>query len=262
MGFPRFAGTIHLPPLPGAARGGPASSIGDVLDRAMRDAEAYAEGGADAVIVENLGDNPFVRDRAHPHTVAAMTRAVDAVRQSVDLPVGVNVLRNDVLAAVSIAAMAGARFVRANVYVGAALTDQGIIEGRAEEVQALIRRLGSHVEVWADIDVKHAAQLAPRPIGALAADAVERGMAAAVIVTGGATGTIPGPGDLRAVREAIGNQRIYVGSGATAETLPELLRIADGAIVGTAAKVDGDVTNRVDPDRVRALALSFARRAD
>ena len=60
---------------------------------------------------------------------------------------------------------ADGRFVRANVYVGAALTDQGLIEGRADAVQALIRRLGAPVAVWADVDVKHAAQLAPRPLG-------------------------------------------------------------------------------------------------
>ena len=74
------------------------------------------------------------------------------------LPVGVNILRNDVAGAVAIAAATGARFVRANVYVGASLTDQGLIEGAADAVQALIRRLGAPVAVWADVDVnlKHA----------------------------------------------------------------------------------------------------------
>jgi hypothetical protein len=49
---------------------------------------------------------------------------------------------------------------------------------------------------------------------------------------------------------------IYVGSGATEATLPFLLELADGAIVGTSAKVDGIVTNPVDPDRVRALVAA------
>ena len=101
---------------------------------------------------------------------------------------GVNVLRNDVEAAVAIAALAGGRFVRANVYAGAAVTDQGLIEGRADAVQALIRRLDTPISVWADVDVKHAAPLSPRPIGELAEDAVERGLAAAVIVSGAGTG--------------------------------------------------------------------------
>ncbi|HYO29312.1 MAG TPA: BtpA/SgcQ family protein, partial [Thermomicrobiales bacterium] len=130
--MPRVVGVIHLPPLPGSARGGSAADLPALLDHARRDAVAYAEGGADALIVENFGDVPFVKEAVSPATVAAMALAVAAVREAAGLPVGVNVLRNDVLAAVSVAAMAGGAFVRANVYVGAALTDQGIIEGRAE----------------------------------------------------------------------------------------------------------------------------------
>jgi membrane complex biogenesis BtpA family protein len=247
-------GTVHLSPLPGSARGGRASDLASVIDRARCDAALYAEGGANALIVENFGDVPFARNRVDAHVVAAMTLAAAAIREETGLPVGVNVLRNDVLSAVAIAAMTGARFVRANVYVGAAVTDQGVIEGRADAVQALIRRLGAEIEVWADVDVKHAAPLAARPVADLAEDAVERGLAGAVIVTGRATGQPAATDDLRAVRTVVPETPLYVGSGVTADTVGSLLRIADGVIVGTAAKVDGVVTNPVDVERVRAIA--------
>jgi membrane complex biogenesis BtpA family protein len=246
-----------LLPLPGSARGESARSFGAVVERARRDAAAYAEGGAAAVIVENFGDVPFARDRVGAQVVAGMTLAVAAVREETGLPVGVNVLRNDVLSAVAVAAMAGGRFVRANVYVGAAVTDQGVIAGRADEVQELIRRLGSDVEVWADVDVKHAAPLAARPIADLAEDAVERGLAGAVIVTGRATGEAAALDDLKAVRAAVPGTPLYVGSGVTAESAGGLLTVADGAIVGTAAKVDGVVTNPVDVERVRAIVRAI-----
>jgi len=255
---PRVVGVVHLPALPGTARGGSAASLPVILERARRDATAYAEAGVDALIVENFGDVPFARGAVGPHVVAAMTRAVLAAREASGLPVGVNVLRNDVLAAVAIAALAGGSFsfVRANVYVGAAVTDQGVIEGQAEAVQALIRRLQAPVAVWADVDVKHAAPLAPRPLGELAADAVERGLAAAVIVTGPATGAPAAEEDLRAVREAVPTTPLYLGSGVTAARAAALLRLADGLIVGTAAKVDGIVTNPVDAARVRAIVTA------
>jgi uncharacterized protein len=246
-------GVVHLPPLPGSARGGSARRSGDVLDVARRDADAWASGGASALIVENFGDVPFVRDDVAPYVVAAMTLVVDAVRRDTGLPVGVNVLRNDVLAAIGVAALAGGSFVRANVYVGAALTDQGVIEGRAHDAQALIRRLDAPVAIWADIDVKHAAPLAPRPLADLAEDAIERGLAGAVIVTGRATGEPTALDDLRQARQGAPHAPLYVGSGATAERMPDLLTIADGVIVGTAAKIDGRIGNPVDPARVRAL---------
>lgn len=249
----RVVGVVHLAALPGTARGGSARDLPAILEAARRDAATYAIGAVDALIVENFGDVPFPRDRVGAFTVAAMTLAVALIRAETGLPVGVNVLRNDVESAVSIAAAAGGSFVRANVYAGAAVTDQGIIEGRAEAVQALIRRLGAEVAVWADVDVKHAAPLAPRPIGDLAADAVERGLAAAVIVTGGGTGQPVGADDLAAVRAALPHASIYAGSGVRPETVADLLRHADGVIVGTAAKVDGIVANAVDLARVFAL---------
>jgi len=185
-----------------------------------------------------------------------MTLAVSAVLTESGLPVGVNILRNDVCGAVAVAALSGAVFVRANIYVGAAVTDQGLIEGHADEVQELVRRLGASVGIWADIDVKHAAPLAPRPLGDLAEDAIERGLATAIIVTGRGTGHPAAESDLRAVRDAVPQGLLYVGSGVTAASIDELLRYADGAIVGTAAKVDGEIGNPVDPARVRAIVAA------
>jgi membrane complex biogenesis BtpA family protein len=249
----KVVGVVHLPPLPGAARGGAARDLPALLEVAQRDAATYAVCGVDALIVENFGDVPFSRGAASPYTIAAMTLATAVVRAETGLPVGVNVLRNDVVGAVSVAAAAGGSFVRANVYAGAAVTDQGVIEGTAEEVQLLIRRLQGNIAVWADVDVKHAAPLARRPLGEMAIDAVERGLASAVIVTGRGTGQPVEWKDLRAVRAALPHTPVYVGSGATAELIPDLLLYADGVIVGTAAKVDGDINNAVDPARVRSL---------
>jgi membrane complex biogenesis BtpA family protein len=178
-------GMVHLAPLPGSARDGGGNALDATLARAAGDAAALARGGADAVLVENFFDAPFAKDRVPPHTVAAMTRAVEAVRIAVpDLPVGVNVLRNDVIAALAIAHACGARFVRVNVYVGAAVTDQGIIEGAARDAVLYRRTLGADVAIFADVFVKHAALLGTGvTLEDAARDAVERGLADALIVS-------------------------------------------------------------------------------
>jgi membrane complex biogenesis BtpA family protein len=250
---PKIVGVIHLPALPGTPRGGNAGDFARIIEYARKDAAAWAEGGADALMVENFHDVPFHKGPVGPETVAAMTLAVAAVLEESGLPTGVNVLRNDVEAAAAIAAMTGASFIRANVYVGAAVTDQGLIEGHADLVQALIRRLGADVNVWADVDVKHAAQLAPRSLGELAEDAVKRGLASALIVTGSGTGHPTSLDDVRAVRAAMPHTPIYVGSGANTQTLPALLEVADGAIIGSAAKENADPANPVEVRLVKAL---------
>lgn len=249
----RVVGVVHLPPLPGSVLGQSTRTWDTLLDRVRRDATSYAEAGVDAIIVENFGDVPFTKGPVEPDAIAAMTVATRVVREATMLPIGVNILRNDVEGAVSVASFAGGSFVRANVYVGASVTDQGLIEGRADKVQQLMRRLDSPIDVWADVDVKHATPLAYRPIAELAEDAVERGLAAAVIVTGRATGAVADFDDLMAVRAAVPDTPLYVGSGATIDTIAQLLALADGVIIGTAAKHDGIVTNPVDPLRTQAL---------
>ena len=43
---------------------------------------------------------------------------------------------------------------------------------------------------------------------------------------------------------------VFANTGVRLETVESILGIADGAVVGTAFKVDGDTWNAVDPDRV------------
>lgn len=259
MQLPLVVGVIHLPALPGTVTGKSARAFGNVLEVAQCEAAAWTNAGADALIVENFGDVPFHRGSVGPETVAAMTLAANAVRQQSDLPLGLNVLRNDAESAVAIAAMVGGSFVRANVYAATSVTDQGVIQGDPLAVQRLIRRLDAPVEVWADVDVKHAAPLAPRSLADLAEDAVIRGLAKALIVSGRATGQPVSTDDLAAVRHALPDTRLYVGSGATVAQMRALLKWADGVIVGSAAKVDGIVTNSIDPDRAVALVQAAQR---
>lgn len=252
-------GMVHLLPLPGSPRWNAATNTLDaVLDAAARDARALRDGGANAVMVENFFDAPFAKDNVPPHTVAALTRAVCAVRNAAgDLPVGVNVLRNDARAAIGIAHVCGAQFVRINVYVGAAVTDQGIIEGAARAAVLLRRELGANVALLADVFVKHAAQLgdpAQTSLEDAARDAALRGLADALIVSGAHTGAATSPAEVSRVRAAVSGTPVLVGSGFGVNTAGALLGAgANGAIVGTSLKQSGAVAAPVEAARVRAL---------
>lgn len=110
----------------------------------MRDARVLALGGAQAVIVENLGDAPFA-ELVEPHVTAMLAVVAQHVLAAVgqELVVGVNALRNDGLAALGAAAGSGAGFVRINVLTGAMVTDQGVIQGRARETLLYRNRVGA-----------------------------------------------------------------------------------------------------------------------
>jgi predicted TIM-barrel enzyme len=76
------------------------------------------------------------------------------------------------------------------------------------------------------------------------------------VVSGKATGEATPMADLKRVRSAVPTTPLLVGSGVTAETVAELLSVADAVIVGTSVKRDGKVRNPVDPDRVRRLVAA------
>jgi membrane complex biogenesis BtpA family protein len=236
-GSPRFAGEVEV-----------------LLQRAVQDAQALAEGGCDAVLVENFGDVPFFKTAVPPETIATMALAVAAVRAALGaLPVGVNVLRNDARAALGLCAASGASFLRVNVHTGAAITDQGVIEGEAALTLRERARLCPKAAVLADVHVKHATPLGRESLGQATEDVLRRGLADAVIVSGRGTGHAPSLEQLAEVRAASGVACVLIGSGLDESNARELLRFADGAIVDTSVKHEGRISELVDPARVRRL---------
>lgn len=258
---PRVIGMVHLRPLPGSPRWG--GDWAGVRAAALRDAEALAAGGVGAIMIENFHDAPFHRGAVPPVTVAAMTRIIGEVIDSrPDLPVGVNVLRNDGAAALSVAVAVGAAFIRVNVLCGAVVADQGVIQGEAAELMRLRRNLGAGgVGVMADLGVKHAAPLAPRGPSEEAADLRLRARADAIIISGAATGSPADPAALDAVREAAGDCPLLIGSGMSAGNLADFAG-ADGFIVGSSLQVPGpDGLPAIDPEKTAGFVAAAAATA-
>jgi membrane complex biogenesis BtpA family protein len=245
-------GMLHLAPLPGApnCRGG----LDEVIAQALADANALAAGGCHGLMLENFGDVPFYPGTVPPSVIAAMTRVACEIRRARPLPLGINVLRNDGVGALAVATAAGAAFIRVNVLTGARVADQGLLAGIAHELLRERRNLrAGQVAILADVDVKHSAPLAARPLGDEVKDLLNRGLADAVVVSGSGTGAAVSLGHLRAVRAAAGSRPVLIGSGVTAASLPSLAPLADGFIVGTALKLGADPTGPVDPALVRTL---------
>ncbi|WP_457743130.1 BtpA/SgcQ family protein [Thermococcus sp.] len=249
MDFERksLIGMVHLKPLPGSYLYD--GDFDAVIESALRDARTLEKAGFDAIMIENFGDVPFpkVVDKT---TVAMFTAVAKAVRDEVSLPLGINVLRNDGIAAYSIAYAIKADFIRVNVLSGVAFTDQGVIEGIAHELAKLRKLLPSKIKVFADVHVKHAVHFFD--FEDAIRDTVERGLADAVVVSGRATGR---PVDLEklALAKEISPVPVIVGSGTTYDNLPELWKHADGFIVGTWIKRGGRVENEVSFERAKKL---------
>lgn len=248
-------GVIHLPPLPGYP-GSP--GISAVVEKALRDLEALEGGGVDGVLVENEEDRPH-RVEAAPETVAAMTRvATELVRASPRLAIGVEILLNDPCASMAVARMAGAAFVRTDYFVDEMERPEhgGAMKVDPVGLLAHRERLGAgDVLILADIQVKYARMIVPRPLRESARLAREH-RADASVVTGRVTGDPPLVEEIAEAKAGAPDCPVLVGSGLDAANASALLAVADGAIVGTSLKTGP----RVDPSRVEAL-MAAARAA-
>ena len=254
---PRIIAMLHVPALPGS----PANTLrfDAIVDWVLKDAHSLSGEAVDALLLENFGDAPFYPRRVPPHTVAFMTALGRELKRGVNVPLGINMLRNDAESAIAVACAVAAEFIRVNVHTGARVTDQGIIEGTAHETLRYRKLLGSDVQIFADVDVKHSAPVATRPLEAEVEEAVSRAGVNAVIVTGSATGKQTAIEDLRTAKQTADRVPVLAGSGVDAGNAAEVLRVADGVIVGTALKRDGVTTNPVDSNRVRMFMQAVRR---
>lgn len=257
-------GVIHCPALPGAPRYD-GVAIDAVYDRAMADAEAYARGGIDGLIIENHGDIPFLRPEAiGPETVTAMAVITDRVRRQVGLPLGINVLANAPLPALAVAKAGGARFIRVNQWANAYVANEGLIEGdaaRALRYRAAIR--AEDVAIFADSHVKHGAHaiVADRSLAELTRD-LEFFDADAIIATGQRTGDAADLGELEGIGRAT-ELPVLVGSGVTPANVADILQRADGVIIGSSLKQGGVWWHPVEQARVASFMEIVGRlRAD
>jgi membrane complex biogenesis BtpA family protein len=242
---------VHLMPLPGSPRY--AGNMREVCDTAHSEVEIFKRYPIDGILVENFRDMPYYPGKLPAETVAALAAVTREIVKAIQVPVGVNALRNDASAALAIAAATGADFIRVNVHMDAVVSDQGIMQGASHETLRLRTALRSDVLIFADVRVKHAAPLGERGLAVQTRDLAERGLVDAIIVSGEYTGSETNLEDVEIVRQNT-TLPILIGSGATPENLHNLYSKVDGMIVGSYFKKDGKADNLVEEERVKAFA--------
>ena len=246
-------GMVHLLALPGAPEFG--GDVDAIYEHAYADAQALADGGIDALIVENFGDEPFMIGEPAAHDLALMTAIVRDIQRLVTIPVGVNVQFNAWQAEIAIAYACRAAFVRVEVFVDRVISAMGVVDPCAAQITRCRAVLGADsVQLWADVQTKYTTNLTPQSLAQSARDA-QAARADALIVTGAATGSAT---PLEAVAEVKGvtTLPVLVGSGTTIDNVAAVLQLADGAIVGSALKHDGIVQKPVSAERTREFMLS------
>ena len=161
------------------------------------------------------------------------------------------------MASIAVAATTGAAFVR-EIFSGLYASDMGLWAPDAGKAMRYRDRLHrSDLPLLYNVSAEFADSLDRRPLADRARSAVFSSIPDAVLVSGAITGEAARMEDLEAVKTALPSTPVLANTGVKHATVADVLNIADGCIVGSALKVDGDTWNPVDPDR----ASEFVRLA-
>jgi len=249
-------GMAHFRAMPGTPRYDEAGGIDAIRAAIAEDLTALQEGGVDGILFCNEADTPYLTD-VGAEVPATMGALIGSVREELRVPFGVDVMW-DPCAALAVAHATGAVFVR-GLMTGTYAGDVGLVSGRAGEILRYRRLVGAQeVKLFNLIPAEFAGPLDPPSIQLRAKTAVFLRAADAICVSGPMTG-MEYADDLRQIGEMVPDTPIVANTGVTIDNVQEKLSVVDGAIVGTALKIDGDPWNPVDVKRVKRL-VSAARR--
>ena len=248
-------GMVHLGALPGSPLYDRERGIAELVVAAGKDLAALQAAGFDAVMFGNENDRPyeFEVDRA---STATMAYVIGQLRDQITIPFGVNLLW-DPMSSIALAAATGADFVR-EIFTGTYASDMGPWTPDAGKAMRYRDRLGrGDLAMLYNLSAEFAYSLDRRPLSDRARSAVFSSIPDAVLISGQMTGEAVAISDLKAVKAALPGTPVLANTGVKHETVAEVLAVADGCIVGSSLKVDGDTWNAVDPER----AAEFMRAA-
>ena len=239
----------HLGALPGSPGYDAEGGIDALVEAVAADLEKLQTGGVDAIMFGNENDRPYVL-KASPESLAAMSAIVATLKPTLKVPFGVNYLW-DPVATVALGCATGASFAR-EIFTGVFASDMGVWQPDCAAALRLRSQLGRNdLKLLFNINAEFADSLDRRPIEQRAESAVFSSLADIICVSGPLTGQAVDHSALQKVKERVGDTPVFANTGVRIDNVESILAVADGCVIGTHFKVDGDTWNPVDADRVK-----------
>lgn len=252
---------VHLAPMPGTPLYDADGGVEAIVEAARRDLKALQDADVDAVMFGNENDRPYEL-QVDTASTATMAYVIGQLRKDIQKPFGVNVLW-DPMASVALAAATGASFMR-EILTGTYASDMGPWTPNAGKTMRYRDRLDrSDLVMLANVSAEFAYSLDRRELSDRARSAVFSSIPDAILVSGAITGEAAEMTDLVAVKKALPDTPVLANTGVKHTTIADVFKVADGCIVGSSLKVDGDTWKAVDAERAAEfMRLAKAARGD
>lgn len=245
-------GMIHVDALPGTPQN--TLPVELIAKKAKKEAALLEKAGVDAIMIENMHDVPYLKKYVGPEIVACMTTVAVEIRKSTRIPVGIQILAAANREALAVALAAQLDFVRVEGFVFAHLGDEGYLESCAGELLRYRKMIGAeHIRIFTDLQKKHSSHAITADLNLK--DHIETAdyfLSDGIIITGSSTGKEALVEDVKTTWQAT-TLPVLVGSGITLENILNYWNFADGFIVGSWFKHNGNWKNPISEDRVRTF---------
>lgn len=244
----------HLPALPGTPRYDDEGGMPAIVDWVEKDINILEEVGVDAILFCNEDDRPYTL-RVGGEIIAAMARVVTECRPK-NIPFGVDLMW-DPKAAMAVAKATGASFIR-EVVTGTYESDMGLWSPDAADLLRYRRMIGADdVLVFMNITPEFASSLGTRSVAMRARSAAVSSLADAILIAGPMAGAEPDLSWVQEAKNAVADDLpVLLNTGARADNIAAYLEVADGVIVGSTLKVDGQTWNAVDRQRAEQFVAA------
>lgn len=249
---------VHLGALPGSPLYDTQRGVDGLVDGARRDLEALQAAGFDAVMFGNENDRPYEL-KVDSASAATLAYVIGRLAGEIKGPFGINLLW-DPEASIAVATATGASFVR-EIFTGTYASDMGIWSPDVGAAMRYRDRLGRRdLALMFNVSAEFAYSLDRRSVADRARSAVFSSIPDAILVSGPITGEAARMDDLEETKRVLPDTPVLANTGVKHATVADVLAVADGIIVGSALKVDGDTWNPIDPDRASEF-MRLARAA-
>ena len=244
-------GMVHLPALPGTPLYSKSTGIENIINAAKKDLIALQNAGVDAVMFGNENDRPYEL-KVDISTTATMAYVIGVLKETLKIPFGVNVLW-DPISTIALATATGASFAR-EIFSGLYASDMGLWNPDAAKSLRYRKSLDNeNLLLFFNISAEFAHSIDRRSLAERAKSVAFSSLPDAILVSGPITGESADINELASVKKIINTIPVLANTGVNISNVEEILKIADGAIVGSSLKVDGITWNQVDEKR----ALEF-----
>ena len=240
---------VHLGALPGTPLHDNERGLEGLVEAARADLTALQAAEVEAIMIGNENDRPY---EFHVDTASTATMAyvIGQLRDQIAVPFGVNVLW-DPRSTIALAAATGAAFCR-EIFTGTYASDMGHWAPDAGSALRYRKQLGrDDLLMLYNVSAEFADSLDRRPLPDRARSAVFSSIPDTLMVSGKITGEAAKMEGLEALKAVQPDIPVLANTGVKHDTVAEVMRVANGCIVGSSLKVDGDTWNAVDPDRAR-----------